>query len=111
MKDIEMIKREVEAVRDTLKELYNNIGNETEEQEENGETFSEYIYDVLDIKYILNRDKTLSGVRLLVAFGGPNIWIDTSDCTIRGYWGGQGHTCEIFGEIAEEIDSYFEFDI
>ena len=27
------------------------------------------------------------GARLLVAFGGPNIWIDTASQEVEGYWG------------------------
>ena len=46
-----------------------------------------YLEDVLDINYITQRDKTYKGSRILVAFGGPNIWIDTLDQQVEGYWG------------------------
>ena len=49
---------------------------------------ADYIKDVLDINYIINSDKSYKGARLLVAFGGPNIWIDTTTKTVEAYWGG-----------------------
>ena len=47
----------------------------------------DYLKDVLDINYIINRDRTYKGARILVAFGGPNIWIDTSKGIVEGFWG------------------------
>lgn len=32
-------------------------------------------------------EPTYYGVRLLVACGGPNIWVDTVNGEVRGYWG------------------------
>lgn len=46
----------------------------------------EYMEDVLDINYLINSDKSYKGARLLVAFGGPNIWIDTANKQVEGYW-------------------------
>ena len=46
----------------------------------------DYIQDVLDINWILNSDRTYKGARILVAFGGPNIWIDTTTNKVEGYW-------------------------
>ncbi|CAH9015771.1 conserved hypothetical protein [Vibrio phage 142E35-1] len=46
----------------------------------------DYLQDVLDINWILNSDKTYKGARVLVAFGGPNIWIDTVKSQVEGYW-------------------------
>jgi len=47
---------------------------------------SDYLADVLDINYIINSDRSYKGARLLVAFGGPNIWIDTLHKNVEGYW-------------------------
>jgi hypothetical protein len=45
-----------------------------------------YVDDTYDINYLVNADKSYKGARLLVAFGGPNIWIDTFTQTVEGYW-------------------------
>ena len=42
---------------------------------------------VLDIEWITFNDHSYKAARLLVAFGGPNVWINTQDGTVDGYWG------------------------
>lgn len=48
----------------------------------------DYLQDVLDIEYTVTSDKKYIGARVLVAFGGPNIWINTRTKTVEGYWWG-----------------------
>lgn len=49
----------------------------------------------------------LIGVRILVAFGGPNIYIDTFDGVVRGYWGGT-QSYPLGYNVADTINDYFE---
>lgn len=53
----------------------------------------DYIRDALDIEYIINSDRSFKGARILVCFGGPNIWINTATDTVEGYW--WGDTCHM----------------
>lgn len=46
----------------------------------------DYLQDALDIEYIVNGKRELLGARILVAFGGPNIWVNTRTNTVEGYW-------------------------
>ena len=46
----------------------------------------DYLKDALDIEYIVNGSREYLGARVLVAFGGPNIWINTRTKTVDGYW-------------------------
>ena len=48
----------------------------------------DYLGDVLDIEYTTDSKKEYLGARVLVAFGGPNIWINTRTQTIEGHWWG-----------------------
>ena len=48
----------------------------------------EYLSDALDIEYIVNGHREVLGARILVAFGGPNIWINTRTKQVEGYWWG-----------------------
>jgi hypothetical protein len=48
----------------------------------------DYLSDVLDIEYIVNSRKEYLGAKVLVAFGGPNIWINTRTKQVEGYWWG-----------------------
>jgi predicted RNA-binding Zn-ribbon protein involved in translation (DUF1610 family) len=53
----------------------------------------DYLSDVLDIEYIVGSDKTtLLGARILVTFGGPNIWINTKTKQVEGAWWGESVT-------------------
>ncbi len=46
----------------------------------------DYLEGVLDIQYIVNSKRHYLAARVLVAFGGPNIWINTQTKTVEGYW-------------------------
>ena len=46
----------------------------------------DYLQDVLDIQYIVDSNGEYLGARILVAFGGPNIWVDTLNQRIEGAW-------------------------
>lgn len=48
----------------------------------------DYLQDALDIEYIVSSNKEYLGARVLVAFGGPNIWINTRTQQVEGYWWG-----------------------
>ena len=41
---------------------------------------------IMDTNYVLNYNLDYVGSQLLVAFGGPNIWIDTQHQQVKGYW-------------------------
>ena len=55
----------------------------------------DYISDALDIEYTVTSSKEYKGASLLVAFGGPNIWIHAKDgCGIvEGHWWGESIRC------------------
>ena len=46
----------------------------------------DYLSDVLDIQYIVNSDRTYRAARVLIAFGGPNAWIDTRTSQLEVAW-------------------------
>ena len=46
----------------------------------------DYLQDALDIEYIVNSKGEYLGARVLVAFGGPNIWVNTRTGTVEGAW-------------------------
>jgi hypothetical protein len=46
----------------------------------------DYLADALDIEYIVNSKSEYLGARVLVAFGGPNIWINTRTGVVEGAW-------------------------
>lgn len=66
----------------------------------------DYIQDVLDIEYIVDARCNYKSARLLVAFGGPNIWVDLDAGKVKGYWWGDYAETEIDGEFFDEIDQF-----
>ena len=66
-----------------------------------GEEFSafDYLQDALDIEYIVNSKREYLGARVLVAFGGPNIWVNTRTGTVEGHWWGDSATASFTDSI------------
>ena len=69
----------------------------------------DYLQDALDIEYIVNSKKEYLGARVLVAFGGPNIWINTRTKTVEGYWWGDSATASFQDNIGldEALEELF----
>jgi len=83
--------------------------DEIEGSEEN--PVMDFLEGVLDFEWIVASDKeTLLGARLLVAFGGPNIWIDTRKGLVEGYWWMDSafSSFDTDTENARELNDYLE---
>jgi hypothetical protein len=65
--------------------LTNGFGDELNCDDQEMSAF-DYLQDALDIEYIVNSKREYLGARVLVAFGGPNIWINTKTKKVEGYW-------------------------
>ena len=81
---------------------------------ENGETESpeeltayDYLEDVLDIRYTVNSAREYLGARILVGYGGPNVWIDTNTNALEVYWG-QTATRYLPSEFIDALDTALE---
>lgn len=68
----------------------------------------DYLKDALDIEYIVNHEGDYLGARILVAFGGPNIWINTRCNMIEGAWGNESYTTSFSDHIGLD-DAASEF--
>ena len=62
--------------------------------------------DIYDIEWITYQDKRYKAARLLVAGGGPNIWVNLQDMTVDGYWGGDKCSWGFVDNIG--LDDYCE---
>lgn len=63
---------------------------------------------VLDHRYVIDYDGAYRSVHLLVAFGGPNIWICTDTMEVNGYWGSDRVTSWFGRSASDEIDDFYE---
>ena len=70
-------------------------------------TMLDYLGDVYDIKWTLNSDMTYNGVRLLIAFGGPNIYVDTVSGRVDLYWWSERGSCQLSRDALHAIDDVF----
>jgi len=61
------------------------IGPEDEEPRQ--ETASDWMEGTYDIRYLVDSSKRYLGAEIMVAGGGPTIWVDTWRATVKGYWG------------------------
>lgn len=68
-------------------------------------TIYDYLADVLDATYYTTgRDGDYKGVRLLLAYGGPNVYLDTYFRTLELYWGTESATVDLLPNEAAEVD-------
>lgn len=104
----DQIKSHVLSIIDTLNNGFEGYGTENEYGDYQDAFY--YLQDVLDFNWVLNSDKTLKGARMLVAFGGPNIWIDTVKGTVEGSWWGDSYTdsYDTNSEFARDLDEALE---
>lgn len=73
-------------------------------------TMSDYFNDgsVYDIEYrVGSKHDDIKSVSVMVAFGGPNIYIDTGDKKVKLYWWGDYAECDISTGCADEITDFF----
>ena len=71
-------------------------------------TIGDYFDDFLDVDYIIGSDKRYKACRVLVAFGGPNIYIDTWNEQVQLEWWSEKATADIPKELCIAIDDFFE---
>ena len=50
-------------------------------------TASDWMEGTYDIRYLVDREKRYLGAEILVAGGGPTIWVDTFREQVTGWWG------------------------
>lgn len=82
------------------KENYNAYHDLTDEEKEDFEPNGyDYLENVYDMKFIVGRDKSYYGAELMVAGGGPNIYVDTREMRVEGYWGGDRATWNFIDNI------------
>ena len=89
MKTTETKTKNDNGLADMVKRIADDIHEGGFEPAEEGSNPAlDYLDDALDIQWVTQGDLTFIGARVLVAFGGPNIWIDTAKQRVEGFWWG-----------------------
>lgn len=77
-----------------------DLGEDFDENEHTGAY--DWLSDVLDIRYIVNKENEFISAQVLVAFGGPNIWVNFDTKTVEGYWGGDRASANFTDDMGVE---------
>ena len=87
-----------------------NCGAEIEETELEAVSIYDYFCDTeaYDIEYRIGSDRKYRSVCVMVACGGPNIYIDTASKLVRLHWWTEYADYPLSLEAVNEIDNYFE---
>tara|TARA_R100000664_G_scaffold1844_1_gene4805 strand:+ start:162 stop:533 length:372 start_codon:yes stop_codon:yes gene_type:complete len=79
--------RKGETCDQQLRRMCKNIADGiTDPDKEYWNDTHKWMEDVYDIEWITYRDGSYKAARLLVAGGGPNIWVNLQTNTVDGYW-------------------------
>ena len=80
----------VKKKSETCGEQLRRMGKSIAEDISNGDgtSASEFMDSTYDIRYIVDREKRYMAAELLVAGGGPTIWVNLNTGYVEGYWGG-----------------------
>ena len=99
---MQVVKERIKTVRDKegrretceeqlvrmCKNIADSITNPVDNSEHGEEaSVASWMQDVYDIRYIVDREKRYYSAELLVAGGGPTIWVNLSTKEVEGYWG------------------------
>lgn len=69
-------------------------------------TMCDYFADVYNVRCVLDGNMEYVAVRLMVACGGPNIWVDTEVGRVELYWCGDHASYPLTGSAVSEIDAF-----
>ena len=92
-----------EQLRRMCKEIADEITAGNPEGKDS-KTASAWMEGTYDIRYYVDRDHGYLGAEILVAGGGPTIWVNTWDKEVKGYWGSDSVTEPFIDEL--DLDGY-----
>ena len=95
---------------DEEKQLYScpECGKTFEEYELESAGVLDYFENVLDIEYRIGSDREFRSVRLLVAYGGPNVYVDTGCGKVQLYWWNEYADYMLSSDTIDAINETFE---
>ena len=88
------LKKKSETCEEQLRRMCKDIAEGITEGESASHWFDDG-NDIYDIEWITFQDGTFKGARVLVAGGGPTIWVNVKTDEVEGYWAGD-HCTQAF---------------
>jgi len=99
------VKKKSETCEGKLRRMCKSIAEEITDGGQIGGAY-DWMEGVYDIEWITHRDHSYKAARLLVAGGGPNIWVNLLSNTVDGYWASDKCTWGFVDNIG--LDDYLE---
>ena len=81
------VKKKSETCEEQLRRMCKNIAEDITDGKQDEAFLRDFMDHVYDIEWITHQDHSYKAARLLVAGGGPNIWVNLQDMNVEGYWG------------------------
>ena len=81
------LRKKSETCEEQLRRMCKEIAQDISEPPSKQASPEVYMEDVYDIEWITFQDHSYKAARLMVAGGGPVVWVNTQDGTVDGYWG------------------------
>ena len=81
----EQLRRMCKSIADDISNPRMRRDEETGEKRE--QSAHEWMEGTYDIRYIVDREKRYYSAELMVAGGGPTIWVNLNTMEVEGYWG------------------------
>ena len=97
--------RKGETSGEQLRRMCKNIA-ESISSPGDGDTAHDWMEGTYDIRYLVDREKRYMASEILVAGGGPTIWVDLWDQEVKGYWGSDRVTVPFSDNLG--LDDYCE---
>ena len=80
------LKKKSETCEEKLRRMCKNIAEGITEGKSASHWFDDG-NDIYNIEWITHQDHSYKAARLMVAGGGPVVWVNTQTGTVDGYWG------------------------
>ena len=101
------VKKKPETCNEQLERMVKNIALDiTEPKTPTLDDANQFMDGVYDIEWITSQDHSYKAARLLVAGGGPNIWVNLQTDTVDGYWGSDKRSYGFVDNIG--LDDYLQ---
>ena len=82
------VRKKSETCEEQLRRMCKNIAEEISDENNTMKQLEAFMDGVYDMRYIVDHQKRYLGCELMVAGGGPTIWVNTWTKEVEGYWGG-----------------------
>ena len=100
------LKKKSETCEEQLRRMCKEIAEDITDENNTMKQLEAFMEGVYDIEWITFQDGTFKGARVLVAGGGPTIWVNVKNDEVEGYWAGD-HCTQAFQDNLE-LRSYLE---